>query len=1017
MATATIDELLREESWVRSLARRLVRDEARADDLVQETWVAALQRPPREGTSLRPWLATVIRNRVRQDVRGGHRRRAREEDRIEEREVPAPEDLADLADQQRRVVEAVLALGQPHRNTVLLHYYGGLAPREIAKREGIPASTVRTQLSDARKRLRHRLDTASGGDGRTWALHLIPLAVGGNPQGLAGAGLGLLGGVLGLLLVVGVPLGLGWRMEGAGNSPSAPDTLGALGLDAEDNDLDGASSHASSSVTTENPDARTALGSQASGLRASAGVGTRPWLRVVDVADMPIAGAEVSAIFQGGGERLSFTTDEDGIAQRPDNLQSPRDLRVRSAGCLEWRQSRARGVEEVTLYRTTKLLGRVVDPLGKGGVHGVRVAAQLSCGDHEHTWSATTRDDGGFRLEGVPCEVEFDLDVGGPDQIHRGFEISLDRIDENERVFSLPPGLRVRGRVVAAESGLPLAGAKLYDTSDPDADGRQVGITDPEGWFDVLVARTSTLDRIDLGVHGAGRCTLRARPAITELEGDREWMLPMYLPTRIEGRVLSESGDGAAFVDVELLTGAPEIEVALLREASRGAFDPHGLLGDTWLLGSAGAHGVHRSDREGNFALGGLVPYHPWVTLEADVFASQGVTRCDALAGPGEVLHVDIVAVGKGGVEGVLRVNGVPGGGVVSVFDSAGMKTSVMANSNGRFRVSEVPSGPARLAALADRFGYPPEAYMIEVEIEPGAFLRQDIEYSFDYLELGGIVVDGLGNPAAGMTVRLAGDGRPSWSDYATTDKEGLFSFQAPSTFAPYSLSVDEDLGDNTLARLSFSDTTLVFEIESRAEVDVLIHRSGSQEPITDLDLYWRHDSASPFLPLSPDNIGPVEAQGWRSLALPAGSIELWVQPKALELQAQRTEPWILQAGADNPRRPIEVHSGAPLEVQGTPDFLAYAERYTIWVLTPQERATFLAETQGLPSLDSQPNFCPPPALARRILHFDRNGRARLLGLPPGPWTLVCSDPEAPIHPKEGLHFDPDSPPLTLELR
>jgi len=48
-----IETLLSHRPFVRALARRLVRDEARAEDVVQETWLAALRRPPRHAGALR----------------------------------------------------------------------------------------------------------------------------------------------------------------------------------------------------------------------------------------------------------------------------------------------------------------------------------------------------------------------------------------------------------------------------------------------------------------------------------------------------------------------------------------------------------------------------------------------------------------------------------------------------------------------------------------------------------------------------------------------------------------------------------------------------------------------------------------------------------------------------------------------------------------------------------------------------------------------------------------------------
>lgn len=41
-----IDELLAHADWVNALARRLAADAGRADDLAQDTWVAALRKRP-----------------------------------------------------------------------------------------------------------------------------------------------------------------------------------------------------------------------------------------------------------------------------------------------------------------------------------------------------------------------------------------------------------------------------------------------------------------------------------------------------------------------------------------------------------------------------------------------------------------------------------------------------------------------------------------------------------------------------------------------------------------------------------------------------------------------------------------------------------------------------------------------------------------------------------------------------------------------------------------------------------
>ena len=54
--------LVEHRGFVEALARRLVFDQHLADDLVQETLLAAMRNPPRERKAMRGWLARVVRN-------------------------------------------------------------------------------------------------------------------------------------------------------------------------------------------------------------------------------------------------------------------------------------------------------------------------------------------------------------------------------------------------------------------------------------------------------------------------------------------------------------------------------------------------------------------------------------------------------------------------------------------------------------------------------------------------------------------------------------------------------------------------------------------------------------------------------------------------------------------------------------------------------------------------------------------------------------------------------------------
>src|SRR5947207_13007110 len=77
-APIPLETLLAHREWVRSVARAVVRDPNAADDVEQETWLAAMRSPPRHEGSIRGWLGTVVRSRARRIGRGETRRAARE---------------------------------------------------------------------------------------------------------------------------------------------------------------------------------------------------------------------------------------------------------------------------------------------------------------------------------------------------------------------------------------------------------------------------------------------------------------------------------------------------------------------------------------------------------------------------------------------------------------------------------------------------------------------------------------------------------------------------------------------------------------------------------------------------------------------------------------------------------------------------------------------------------------------------------------------------------------------------
>jgi RNA polymerase sigma-70 factor (ECF subfamily) len=204
-----IDELLHHRAWLRALSRKLV-GPGLADDLVQETWLAALRRPPERGRPAQPWLAAVAR-RIAGRLLGARGATAPGGD--PQGDAPSSAELLARLETEARLAREVAALDEPFRRTVLLRYHEGLSAAEIARRDGVPAGTVRWRLKRGLDALRARLDRDYG-DRRSWAVVLASLA------GVeVGAGVGALAGkAAAVAAVVALAAGGGalWRARAAG---------------------------------------------------------------------------------------------------------------------------------------------------------------------------------------------------------------------------------------------------------------------------------------------------------------------------------------------------------------------------------------------------------------------------------------------------------------------------------------------------------------------------------------------------------------------------------------------------------------------------------------------------------------------------------------------------------------------------------------------------------------------------------------------------------------------------------
>lgn len=225
-----LQAVLSHERFVRATARAILGVDDRVEDVVQESLVSALRSGPAIVGVLRAWLGTVARRKAIDVLRRESARRRAEGAAPTPRAAPSPVEIATQEETRRVLVAELLGLDAPSRDVLVLRFYEGLAPREIAARLGVPVETVRTRTRRAIERLRERLD-ARRGPRRAWVVALASatgLAV--VPTGSLVTSWGAVCTAAALVAAVSVAV---WGAWGKGDGQRAPvREVGALPPDA-----------------------------------------------------------------------------------------------------------------------------------------------------------------------------------------------------------------------------------------------------------------------------------------------------------------------------------------------------------------------------------------------------------------------------------------------------------------------------------------------------------------------------------------------------------------------------------------------------------------------------------------------------------------------------------------------------------------------------------------------------------------------------------------------------------------
>jgi len=459
------DELLARLSWVRALARELVRDVHLADDVTQEATAAALEGGPRDPRALGAWLRGVVRRLAALSFRERERRARRELAAAASEAQPATVDVVARLALHRRIVDAVEALDEPYRSAIWLRFFDELPPRAIAQRLDVPVKTVQTRLTRGLEKLRARLQSEFGGKRETFARALAPLLA---------TGVVIVGTKVKLALVAAgivVVAGFGWWVpqfmrDRGPRIDSQPPPL-ASAVTASDRERAAAPVEVTRAPEAAAPEkAKTAVPATAlDSLR----------VHVVDPGGNSLAGARVKLIRREGNELHSLdfddfilervaheaTCDGSGVAAFDVLHGRPYDVRASAPpGLFATSRNHYSGqTVELTLARASTVRGRVTTTAG-ASIADAHV--HLSNAEFYSAGRAATADSTGeFTIDELGAGKWW-LTVQSPSgNSTDGVELDLAPGEERRQDLVVGAGALLHGHVTDATTSTPITDAKL----------------------------------------------------------------------------------------------------------------------------------------------------------------------------------------------------------------------------------------------------------------------------------------------------------------------------------------------------------------------------------------------------------------------------------------------------------------------------------------------------------------------------------------------------------------------------
>ncbi len=621
--------------------------------------------------------------------------------------------------------------------------------------------------------------------------------------------------------------------------------------------------------------------------------------RVCNDARRPVAGAAVRAFVSpktaGSPVLAEVTSDADGAFRFAWGTAWPTKVVLEAAAPGHATTTRAHigpgSPVEFFLSRVVVIRGRVLDSDTHAPLEGAVVRSSTT---------ATTDASGQYEVRAELQSRNTFVQATHPGHVEQGRSLRLQDPDPVDLDLYLPRSESLLVQVVDAETGAPIAGARV-DNQRGDAGTN----TDERGQCRLTTGNGVYLSRVvSAAQHGETTWNWRVRDASSTVP-----RIPLFRLATVEGRVTDADGAPAVGARVGLLNG-------MNRECVRTNLPSPGP--GTFSFSDGGA--TAKTNTEGRFELAVL----PSPTASF-VRVSRGDLPpvCSAafvLDRPEAMVHIDLVLVAGGTIRGIVQRNGTPMANARIFWQSVGSDPVdgwIAVKGDGNYELVGVAAGDVKVRLLDGA----EILHRCTLRITAGETLRHDIAVDEHIAPITGRITSSNGLPLANIVVHAFSEAADGYMRKATSDEDGRYSIPCAAG-CKYTVRVRLESAERCQTGVAAGSQGIDLTMPELGLLRLVVHDAATHAPCTFEDdpqswsLAWRTAGERVFVQAKER----IDSRGRVDLRLPVGAVDvsLWTVAAG---HAPRTVSNLSVTNDPEPAvTPIEVGRGIDIDVTLAPD-------------------------------------------------------------------------------------------------